>query len=61
MATAYGDDERGRLADEFGGAEVIAKPVDFDLLKAQLRQLPPISARAPGDCSREDLGRRRRG
>src|SRR5215471_9497462 len=41
MVTAYGDDERRRLAGEFGAAEFITKPVDFDLLKAQLRQLPP--------------------
>ena len=43
MVTAYGDDERRRLADEFGAAEFITKPVDFDLLKAQLRQLPPAA------------------
>jgi CheY-like chemotaxis protein len=40
MVTAYGDDERCRLADEYGAAEFITKPVDFDFLKAQLRQLP---------------------
>ena len=40
MVTAYGDDERRRLAEEYGTAEFITKPVDFDLLKAQLRQLP---------------------
>src|SRR3954468_17566180 len=39
MVTAYGDDERQRLADEYGAAQFIAKPVDFDLLKVQLRQL----------------------
>jgi CheY-like chemotaxis protein len=44
MVTAYGDDERRRLADEYGAAEFITKPVDFDLLKTQLRQLPPASA-----------------
>jgi CheY-like chemotaxis protein len=44
MVTAYGDDERRRLADEYGAAEFITKPVDFDLLKIQLRQLPPASA-----------------
>src|SRR5215467_6430938 len=43
MVTAYGDDERRRLADEFGAAEFITKPVDFDLLKTQLRQLPPAA------------------
>src|SRR5207249_3923219 len=41
MVTAYGDEERRRLAGEYGAAEFITKPVDFDLLKAQLRQLPP--------------------
>jgi CheY-like chemotaxis protein len=40
MVTAYGDDERRHRADELGAAEFIAKPVDFDRLKAQLRQLP---------------------
>jgi CheY-like chemotaxis protein len=40
MVTAYGDDERRRLAEEWGAAEFITKPVDFDLLKEQLRQLP---------------------
>ena len=39
MVTAYGDDERRRLAGEYGAAEFITKPVDFDLLKAQLRDL----------------------
>jgi CheY-like chemotaxis protein len=44
MVTAYGDDERRRRADEYGAAEFITKPVDFELLKEQLRQLPPASA-----------------
>ena len=39
MVTAYGDDERRRRAAEFGAAEFLTKPVDFDLLKEQLRQL----------------------
>jgi len=43
MVTAYGDDERRQRASEFGAAEFITKPVDFDLLKAQLRQLPEAS------------------
>ena len=43
MVTAYGDDERRRQAQEFGAAEFVTKPVDFDLLKAQLRQLPEAS------------------
>ena len=32
MVTAYGDDERRRLASEYGAAEFITKPVDFDFL-----------------------------
>jgi CheY-like chemotaxis protein len=40
MVTAYGDDERRRRARELGAFEFISKPVDFDFLKAQLRQLP---------------------
>ena len=40
MVTAYGDDERRRRASELGAAEFLTKPVDFDALKAQLRQLP---------------------
>ena len=40
MVTAYGDDERRQRASELGAAEFITKPVDFDLLKTQLRQLP---------------------
>ena len=40
MVTAYGDDERRRRAHELGAFEFITKPVDFDQLKTQLRQLP---------------------
>jgi CheY-like chemotaxis protein len=40
MITAYGDDERRRRATEYGAAEFLTKPVDFDLLKEQLRRLP---------------------
>jgi CheY-like chemotaxis protein len=39
MITAYGDDERRRRADDLGASEFLTKPVDFDHLKAQLRQL----------------------
>jgi hypothetical protein len=39
VVTAYGDDERSRRAREYGAAEFITKPVDFDFFKAQLRQL----------------------
>jgi CheY-like chemotaxis protein len=40
MVTAYGDEERRRIAGEHGAAEFINKPVDFDLLKKQLQSLP---------------------
>jgi CheY-like chemotaxis protein len=40
MVTAYGDDERRRRARELGAFEFITKPVNFDQLKSQLRQLP---------------------
>jgi CheY-like chemotaxis protein len=40
MITASGDDERRRRAGELGAAEFLTKPVDFDLLKERLRQLP---------------------
>jgi len=39
MVTAYGDDARRRRATEYGASEFITKPVDFDILKEQLRQL----------------------
>ena len=44
MVTAYGDDERRRMAEEYGAAEFIAKPVDFDLLKAELRDFSNSAA-----------------
>ncbi|MGE0259530.1 MAG: response regulator [Alphaproteobacteria bacterium] len=44
MVTAYGDDERRRRASDLGASEFITKPVDFDLLKAQLRELPNAAA-----------------
>ena len=44
MVTAYGDDERRRRAAQYGATEFITKPVDFDLLKEQLRQLPSAAA-----------------
>ena len=40
MVTAYGDDERRSRAREYGAREFVTKPVDFDKLKEQLRQLP---------------------
>jgi CheY-like chemotaxis protein len=44
MVTAYGDEERRRRAKEYGAAEFLTKPVDFDYLKDQLRQLPTAQA-----------------
>ena len=43
MVTAYGDDERRRQAQEAGAFQFLNKPVDFDFLKQQLRQLPAAS------------------
>jgi CheY-like chemotaxis protein len=40
MVTAYGDDERRRRAAEYGAAEFVTKPVDFDVLKTRLQRLP---------------------
>jgi DNA-binding response OmpR family regulator len=40
MVTAYGDDERRRKASDLGAVDFLTKPVDFDRLKEQLRQLP---------------------
>ena len=40
MVTAYGDDDRRRRARELGAFQFLPKPVDFDKLKARLRQLP---------------------
>ena len=47
MVTAYGDDERRRRAAEYGAADFLAKPVDFEHLKAQLRQLPSSPTGGP--------------
>jgi CheY-like chemotaxis protein len=44
MVTAYGDEGRRRRAKEYGAAFFITKPVDFDFLKVQLRQLTLPSA-----------------
>jgi CheY-like chemotaxis protein len=43
MVTAYGDDYRRRRARELGAFEFLPKPVDFDQLKAQLRQLSEVA------------------
>jgi CheY-like chemotaxis protein len=56
MVTAYGDEERRRRASEHGAAKFITKPVDFDFLKQQLRQLPRLPARGVlGVTTPEDL------
>jgi DNA-binding NtrC family response regulator len=44
MVTAYGDEERRRQAAEAGALQFLSKPVDFDLLKEELRRLPEASA-----------------
>ena len=43
MVTAYGDDQRRCRARELGASEFLTKPVDFDLLKARLAQLPRVA------------------
>jgi CheY-like chemotaxis protein len=48
MVTAYGDDERRRRASEYGAADFITKPVDFDFLKAQLHRLALPTVREDG-------------
>jgi hypothetical protein len=40
MVTTYRDDDRRAAPAEVGAFESIPKPVDFDQLQAQLRQLP---------------------
>ena len=47
MVTAYGDDERRRKASEYGAAEFVTKPVDFDALKRQLQHSRRVELR-PG-------------
>jgi len=44
MVTAYSDDERRRQAERCGALEFITKPVDFEFLKTQLRELPTAAA-----------------
>jgi CheY-like chemotaxis protein len=40
MVTAYGDEDRRRMAGERGADHFLAKPVDFEFLKQQLLHLP---------------------
>jgi CheY-like chemotaxis protein len=57
MVTAYGDDERRRRARDLGAFEFLAKPVDFERLKAQLRQLSTAAGLKQGaDRSTAYLG-----
>jgi CheY-like chemotaxis protein len=44
MVTAYGDEERRRLAAQYGAAQFVTKPVDFDHLKQQLRHFSTSAA-----------------
>ena len=44
MVTAYGDEDRRRVAVERGAADFLAKPVDFQALKQQLGQLASAPA-----------------
>jgi CheY-like chemotaxis protein len=39
MVTAYGDEERRQQAEQAGALQFLTKPVDFDLLKRELRRL----------------------
>jgi DNA-binding NtrC family response regulator len=48
MVTAYGDDERRQHAAEAGALQFLNKPVDFNLLKEQLRQLRVSPYDEPG-------------
>ena len=43
MVTAYGDEERRRPLLPAGAFQFLSKPVDFDLLKEELRRLPGAS------------------
>jgi DNA-binding response OmpR family regulator len=42
MVTAYGYDEHRRRLRNLSAHEFLTKPVDFDLLKAELQRLPRI-------------------
>ncbi len=44
MVTAYDDDQRKRQASDLGAYQFLAKPVDFNQLRAQLRQLADAAA-----------------
>lgn len=44
MVTAYDDIERKRRASDLGAHLFLAKPVDFNYLRAQLRQLAEVAS-----------------
>jgi DNA-binding response OmpR family regulator len=41
LVTAYGDDERRRMANELGAAAFLPKPIDFNQLKKKVAALAP--------------------
>jgi CheY-like chemotaxis protein len=45
MITAYSDDERRRVADAFGAADFLNKPIDFDHLKQRIQAFTPEGPR----------------
>jgi CheY-like chemotaxis protein len=45
IVTAYGDEERRQRASEYGASDFLSKPIDFNILKEQLRRLPTARAR----------------
>jgi CheY-like chemotaxis protein len=45
MITAYGDDERRRIASEFGASDFLSKPIDFDHLKGRIEAFTPDAPR----------------
>ncbi len=45
MITAYSDDERRRVADAFGAADFLNKPIDFEHLKQCIQAITPEGPR----------------
>jgi CheY-like chemotaxis protein len=45
MITAYDDEQRRRTAVEFGAADFLNKPIDFDQLKQRIQAFSPPEAR----------------
>jgi CheY-like chemotaxis protein len=45
MITAYNDEERRRVAGEFGAADFLNKPIDFDHLKQRIQTFVPEGPR----------------